>query len=56
MRSNLKPKIFVDWIANTKSDFLDFNLKKFFIDIPRVELLRNISKRTDKMFKQKMYS
>ena len=41
-----------DWIANTKSAFLDFNLKKIFIDIPRTELLHKISKRTDKMFKQ----
>ena len=41
-----------DWIANTKSDFLDFNLKKIFIDIPRAELLHKISKRTDLMFKE----
>ena len=41
-----------DWIANTKSDFLDFNLKKIFIDIPRAELLQKISKRTDLMFKE----
>ena len=41
-----------DWIANTKSDFLEFNLKKIFIDIPREELLQKISKRTDQMFKQ----
>ena len=45
-------KSLFDWIANTKSDFLDFNLKKIFIDIPRTELLHKISKRTDKMFKQ----
>ena len=45
-------KSLFDWIANTKSDFLDFNLKKIFIDIPRTELLHKISKRTDQMFKQ----
>ncbi len=45
-------KSLFDWIANTKSDFLDFNLKKVFIDIPRAELLNKISKRTDQMFKQ----
>ena len=45
-------KSLFDWIANTKSDFLDFNLKKVFIDIPRAELLQKISKRIDTMFKQ----
>ena len=45
-------KSLFDWIANTKSDFLDFNLKKVFIDIPRAELLPKISKRIDLMFKQ----
>ena len=45
-------KSLFDWIANTKSDFLDFNLKKIFIDIPRAELLQKISKRTDLMFKE----
>ena len=45
-------KSLFDWIADTKSDFLDFNLKKIFIDIPRAELLQKISKRTDLMFKE----
>jgi len=45
-----KKSIF-DWIANTKSDFLDFNIKKIFLDIPRNELLHKISERTSKMFK-----
>jgi len=45
-------KSLFDWIANTKSDFLDFNIKKFFIDIPRSELLQKISKRTEIMFKE----
>ena len=45
-------KSLFDWIANTKSDFLDFNLKKIFVDIPRAELLQKILKRTDLMFKE----
>ncbi len=43
-------KSLFDWIAKTKSDFLEFDLKKVFIDIPREELLRKISKRTEFMF------
>ena len=35
-----------------KSDFLDFDLRKVFIDIPRMDLLPNISKRTELMFKE----
>ena len=46
-----KKSIF-DWFAKTKSDFLDFDLRKIFIDIPRVDLLPNISKRTELMFKE----
>ena len=46
-------KSLFDWIENTKSDFLDYNLKKIFLDIPREELLKKISKRTDSMFNQK---
>ena len=46
-----KKSIF-DWFANTKSDFLDFEIKKIFINIPREELLRKISLRTEKMFKK----
>jgi tRNA dimethylallyltransferase len=44
-------KSLFDWIANTKSDFLNYNLKKIFLDIPRQELLQKISKRTEMMFK-----
>ena len=33
-----------DWFAKTKSDFLDFDLRKVFIDIPRIDLLPNIAK------------
>jgi tRNA dimethylallyltransferase len=42
-----------DWFAKTKSEFLDFNLKKIFIDIPRDHLLKRISKRTELMFREK---
>ncbi len=45
-------KSLFEWIAKTKSEFLDFNLKKVFIDIPRDELLQKISKRTELMFKK----
>ena len=45
-------KSLFDWITKTKSDFLDFDLKKIFIDIPRSELLKKISQRTDLMFKE----
>ena len=41
-----------DWFSKTKSDFLDYNLIKVFIDIPRADLLKKISKRTDLMFKE----
>jgi len=46
-------KSLFDWFLNTKSDFLDFEIKKIFIDIPREELLRKISIRTDLMIKKK---
>ena len=46
-------KSLFDWIKNTKSDFLNYELKKIFLDIPRVDLLENISLRTDNMFKEK---
>ena len=45
-------KSLVEWFANTKSDFLDFEIKKIFIDIPREALLKKISKRTEQMFKK----
>ena len=44
-------KSLFDWTTNTKSDFVDYDIKKIFIDIPREELLKNISKRTKLMFK-----
>ncbi len=46
-------KSLFDWFANTKSDFLHFDIRKIFINIPRDELLKKISKRTEKMFKNK---
>ncbi len=46
-------KSLFDWISNTKSDFVDYDIKKIFIDIPKEELLKNISKRTEAMFKDK---
>jgi len=45
-------KSLFDWFAKTKSDFLDFDLRKVFIDIPRIDLLSNISKRTELMFEE----
>ncbi len=44
-------KSLLDWFTNTKSDFLDFEIKKIFIDIPREELLKKISQRTELMIK-----
>ena len=44
-------KSLFDWFAKTKSEFLDFDIRKIFLDIPREELLQKISKRTDQMFK-----
>ena len=44
-------KSLFDWIINTKTDFLNFELKKIFLNIPRDELLKRISSRTEDMFK-----
>ncbi len=49
-------KSLFDWFAKTKSEFLDFNIKKIFIDIPREQLLKKISKRTELMFKENCIS
>ena len=46
-------KSLFDWFTNTKSDFLDFDIKKIFIDIPREELLKKISQRTEIMIKNR---
>ena len=45
-----KKSIF-DWISNTRSEFTDYEIKKIYIDIPRDELLKKISQRTELMFK-----
>ena len=37
-------KSLFEWFTNTKSDFLDFEIKKIFIDIPREELLKKFLK------------
>jgi len=46
-------KSLFDWTVNTKSDFINFEIKKIFLDIPREELLKQISQRTESMFKNK---
>ena len=46
-------KSLFDWIKNTKSDFLNFEIKKVFIQIPRDELLKRIYARTKIMFDNK---
>ena len=46
-------KSLYDWYKNTKSDFLEFEIKKIFIDTPREVLLRKISLRTEQMFNKK---
>ncbi len=51
VKSSTKRSIY-EWSSNTKSDFLDFDIRKIFIDIPRDRLLRNISKRTNSMFRK----
>ena len=45
-------KSLFDWIADTKSDFLNYDIKKIFLNTPREELLVKIYNRTEKMFKQ----
>jgi len=45
-------KSLFSWVKNTKSDFTNFEIKKVFLKIPKEELLKKISKRTDTMFKK----
>lgn len=45
-------KSLFDWIADTKSDFVDYDIKKIFLNTPREELLAKIYNRTEQMFKQ----
>ena len=46
-------KSLFDWIINTKSDFANFEIKKIFLEVPRDELLKKISLRTELMFENK---
>ena len=46
-------KSLFDWIKSTKSDFINFEIKKIFINISREDLLKKISRRTELMFKDK---
>ncbi len=41
-----------EWFSKTQSDFLDYDLVKFYINIPKENLLKNIEKRTNLMFKK----
>jgi tRNA dimethylallyltransferase len=44
-------KSLYEWSVNTKSDFLDYKIKNFYLDIPRDVLLKNIYARTEVMFR-----
>ena len=44
-------KSLVDWFKNTKSNYVDEDFIKIYIDFPRQDLLDEISKRTDQMLK-----
>ena len=46
-------KSLFDWIADTKSDFINFEVLKIYLDISRDELLKKIYSRTELMFKNK---
>jgi len=46
-----KKSIF-EWYKLTKSEFKQFHIFKIFIDTPREKLLKNISNRTEQMFKK----
>ncbi len=45
-------KSIIEWFKNTKSNFADDDFIKIYIDFPRQDLLDEISKRVNKMFKQ----
>ena len=44
-------KSLFDWIKNTQSEFINHEIKKIFLDVPREELLKKIKLRTNLMFK-----
>ena len=48
-------KSLFEWIAKTKSEFLDYNLKKVFVNIPRDELLQKIQKKNRINVQRKLY-
>lgn len=45
-----KKSIF-EWMLNTTSDFANYDIRKIFLSIPKDELLKKISTRTENMFK-----
>ena len=50
VKKSTKKSIF-EWYKLTKSEFQKFQIFKIFIDVPREKLLKNISERTEKMFR-----
>ena len=51
VKSYTKKSLF-DWFKNTKSKFSENDFFKIYIDFPRLELIKKISKRTDNMLKK----
>jgi len=45
-------KSLIDWYKNTKSKFDEDDFFKIYIDFPRLELVKKISKRTENMLKE----
>jgi tRNA dimethylallyltransferase len=45
-------KSLYEWISKTKSDFIDYDIRKIYLDTPRDVLLKKIEHRTNKMFKE----
>jgi len=50
VKKSTKKSMF-EWYKLTKSEFKKFQIIKIFIDVPREKLLKNISSRTEQMFK-----
>ena len=48
-------KSIYEWAKKTKSLFENYEIKKFFINTPKDQLLKNIELRTNLMIKKKMY-
>ncbi len=46
-------KSLFDWMLNTKSEFGNFKVKAVYLNVPREDLLKKISLRTNLMFKRK---